>query len=525
MLRMISVIFGFLVRALVSALFYATPLLGFWLVSSLTAFLGGPSWMAWTAGAFLFPIIPGLWEFQAWAHRRPEKKPLLTVFDRLSLRTFFVGVVFLVVLLYLYPQTAFVALSTRGDWMLDGVKDPRADKVRHVLFATAGGVEWLHYATKTNPFKSLIDPKAQLSADEATKQREKEVAENSETTSDQRESLLFHPEPITKRDGTESSLETSADGANQKQNDQQQKEIGADENISSKIWPWKNAKLHPAVANMPTSVETSIESVASYIATQESDPFLRVKALHDYVADRVAYDSDAYFAGKYPPQDAETVFRTHKSVCAGYANLLSALAAVTKDEVIVVGGNARNMLTNDISGGGHAWNAAKIKGRWYLIDATWDSGSVSREKGFTKGYRTDYLFPPAAVMIEDHFPDESTWQLLAKPLTLGEFLRQPMLTPSFQAADYVLLSPTRAQNEADSTAVAIVENPARHWLMASLESNGQQVGRTGYSTNNKTARLEFPIPAKGTYRLKMYSNKVARHGDYDFVGSVDFVNR
>jgi len=526
-----------LIRVLSSVLFYGTPVLGFWLVSSLAAFLGGPPWMAWTAGAFLFPIIPGLWELHAHTHRRADSKPILKPLERLAIRTFIVGAAFIAVLLYLYPQAAFVALSTRGDWMLDGVKDARADKVRQVLFTAAGGIEWLHEATKHNPYKKLIDPEARQIAEEATKQREDETEkseksdENTEQTVDQ-DSLLFRPPPISQNNGTDVSQEDATDVAEQQTDtsDQQtaavkQKTADANRKKSDKKWPWKQSALHPAVVSMPASVETSIESVAKYIAKQESDPVLRMKALHDYVADRVAYDSVSFYAGKFPPQDAETVFKTRKSVCAGYANLFYALATAIKEKVIVVVGNARDMSTGDrLSPSGHAWNAASIKGHWYLVDACWDSGYASREKGFTKSYNTNYLFPPPAVMLEDHFPEESTWQLLAKPMTQGEFLRQPMLRPSFQAAELVLLAPGRAQNEADSNAVAIVQNPEKVWLMASLEENGKQIG-SPQTTNTETARIEFPLPEKGKYRLNMFTNEKSEYGDYEFVGSVDYVSR
>src|SRR5262249_19076863 len=126
-------------------------------------------------------------------------------------------------------------------------------------------------------------------------------------------------------------------------------------------WPWTTASLHPAVATMPHSVETGIQSVAEYIAKHESDPVLRIKALHDYVADRIAYDSDSFYSGKYPDQDAETVFKTRKSVCAGYANLLSALATACNEQIVVVEGDARDPSTGDkLTGSGHAWNAARI---------------------------------------------------------------------------------------------------------------------------------------------------------------------
>src|SRR5215475_11396855 len=112
MFGLLAAFTGLVIRLLLSVVFYGTPLVGFWLASSLAAYLGAPNWVAWLAGAFLFPIIPGAWEFHAWSHRRPEGKAWLTPLDRLSLRTFVVGLVFLAALLCLYPQTAFVSLST-----------------------------------------------------------------------------------------------------------------------------------------------------------------------------------------------------------------------------------------------------------------------------------------------------------------------------------------------------------------------------------------------------------------------------
>lgn len=532
MLKILGAITSFLFKMLLSIVFYATPVLGFWLASSLAAHLGAPSWMAWTAGALLFPILPGLWELHFTSRRKSTGKPLLTWFDRLSLRTFAIGLVFIVVLLCVYPQTAFVSLSTRGDWMLDGVKDARADQARKILFTAAGGLQWLYDATRNNPYKSLIDPKARQIAEEATKQREQEdgnddakakeldallfrptarskqeLAEEKKTKKDQLDSLLFEPK-LAKKDSKDTSKEVTSAAMN-----------------PERIWPWTQTELHPAVANMPASVETSIKSVAKYIAKQERDPFLRIKALHDYVADRVAYDAKSFFAGDYPPQDAETTFKTRKSVCAGYANLLSALGDACGEKIVVVVGDARDdSAANKLSGMGHAWNAARINGKWYLIDATWDSGFVSREKGFSKKYRTDYLLVPPNVMISDHFPDESTWQLLSHPLTQGDFLRQPMLRPSFQIANLELLDPNRAQNETESSAVAVIKNPNKVWLMASLESNGRKTSSSD-AYNSQTARIEFPLTDKGTYRMNMFINETSQYGQYDFVGSVDFVKR
>ncbi|MBI2809703.1 MAG: transglutaminase [Candidatus Melainabacteria bacterium] len=528
---MIGSIIWFFLRITLALLFYATPVLGFWLASSLAAYLGGPPWMAWTAGALLFPIVPGILEFHAWAYRDPSKKAFFTPFDRLSLRTFALGLSFIAVLLCLYPQTAFVALSTRGDWMLDGVNDRRAAKARHVLFAAAGGLEGLYNATRTNPFKAQIGTKEIQRAEDAEQDAKQEIANQVShdlSAKKSQNSVVKNDSDTSQQSAGDTTDDDDVETIQQKLDSDMFDQLAMRPTLSKENWPWKGAVLHHAVATMPVSVETSIKSVARYIAKEEKDPVQRIKALHDYVADRVAYDSESFFANKYPPQDAETVFRTRKSVCAGYANLLAALADAINEKIIVVVGNARDRSNPDKlnAGSGHAWNAARIRGRWYLLDSCWDSGSVSREAGFKKGYRTDYLLPPAEVMIVDHFPEEKSWQLLSKPLSQGEFLRLPMLVPSFQAADLTLIAPQRAVNETGAEAVVIVKNPDKQWIMTALEQNGKQIGESSDPTNESTAQLKSTLPDKGAYRLNMFVGKQHHeYGKYSYVGSIDFVNR
>lgn len=188
---------------------------------------------------------------------------------------------------------------------------------------------------------------------------------------------------------------------------------------------------------------------------------------------------------------------------------------------------ATSSSTGDkLTGGGHAWNAARIKGQWYLLDSCWDAGNVSRESGFTKAYRTDYLLVPPAVMIQDHYPEDPNWQILAKPLSQGDFLRQPMLSPGFQAAGLTLLAPARACIETGQEAKVIVKNPKKQWLMTALEQDGKNVGYSSDPISSETAELVRALPGRGTFRLNMYvSERRQREGHYTFIGSIDFVNR
>src|SRR3954469_23259598 len=119
-----------------------TPLFGVWVASSLAAFANRATWMPVVSGLLLFPGLPLAWE--GWSALRAKRRPtrrFLTFSDRLILRTLAINVLFLVVLLAAFPERAFVALSSRGDWMLDGHHGPTAEKTRRALLASAGALE------------------------------------------------------------------------------------------------------------------------------------------------------------------------------------------------------------------------------------------------------------------------------------------------------------------------------------------------------------------------------------------------
>jgi hypothetical protein len=200
-------------------------------------------------------------------------------------------------------------------------------------------------------------------------------------------------------------------------------------------WPWKNNEtIHPIIASITPNIESSIKSVAEYIVIQESNPYLQIKALHDYVISRVSYDFHALEIGVQPPQDAQTVFSTRKAVCGGYANLFMALGKSVGIDVAVIQGNIRRDLAsknlislnirlsktnNDLTL--HAWNAVKIERNWQLVDTTWDDSNPDQNLSL---YNSHYLMPPPDVMIVSHFPDQSDWQLLHHPMNRNNFERQ-----------------------------------------------------------------------------------------------------
>ncbi|WP_017301972.1 transglutaminase domain-containing protein [Nodosilinea nodulosa] len=453
-------------RALFYLAVFLTPVLGVWLASSLVAYINGPKLLTVFSGILLFPLVPILWDMRG--HKKGKGSGILTWGDRITLRTLALNLAFLCLLVALRPQTSFLALSTRGDWFLDGMQGPQVELARKGLFTLAGGLEGVYLRFHDNPFDQYAD------------------------------TTQVKPQPAPQP--------RPAGQAGQ-----------------AKGWPWTEVGLHPTVVNMPANVETSIESVAQYIASQEKDPMMRVKALHDYVADRIAYDAPNYFAGNYPPQDAATVFQRRVAVCAGYAKLLEALGQAIGEEIVYVVGDSRSS-TSDLEGQSHAWNAAKVNGQWYLLDATWDSGTVDRASGFKKAYKTDYLFPPPEVMGISHFPDDENFQLRSQPITRGEFLRQPMMRAQFFAEGMKLVAPMRSQTDTNQNAVIQLQNPNQRWILSSYSLKGSNQAEYCTDSATQAPQITCPLPSSGTYEINLFSGD-EQYGQFAQVGQVEFNRR
>ena len=461
-------------KVLAWALIIATPLLGVWVASSLAAYANARvSWVV-ASGLLLFPGFPLAWVgLSEWRRRaRGVSRPhILTFGDRLILRTLLLNVGFLVVLIAARPKVAFIALSARGDWFLGDHHGKVAEAVRRGAFKLAGSLEWLYDATHPNPYEQY-KPQNQ-------------------------EKPTPPPEPSTT---STNKPETTAPA-------------------KPRMWPTPHA-VHPVVTTIPPEEETSIESVGKYIASREKDPVLRVKALHDYVADRIAYDGPAYRSGNIPQEDgdATATFARKLGVCAGYAQLLTALGKASGDEIAYVVGNVRTS-ESPVDGSPHAWNAAKIDGLWYLIDPTFDAGYLDGST-FHKHYTSDYLFTPPDVFGVSHFPEDAAWQLRNKPVSRGDFIRQPMMQPAFYARGMKLDAPDRSQVTVDGTFHIRLRNPSTH-LLVDYRSSGAGQGTSCRVDGLEHASCDLPT---GKWDVLLFGNDTGS-GRFEHLGTFEVNSR
>jgi hypothetical protein len=205
----------------------------------------------------------------------------------------------------------------------------------------------------------------------------------------------------------------------------------------------------------------------------------RAYAIYHWLTRNISYDWDAYYASVNnsvnTDQSPATVWKRRKAICEGFAALYQLLAAEAGLECVQVRGVAKGVhyqVGNEINRPDHAWNAVRIDGQWELVDATWGSGD-----GKNRLPNDTYFMIAPENLAFTHFPEEERWQLLARPLTLHEFERKPIVYPIFSKLQPQLLYNAREliiETSRDSLQIHLRTLPTAVLMAVVVNAEGQQ---------------------------------------------------
>ena len=128
-------------------------------------------------------------------------------------------------------------------------------------------------------------------------------------------------------------------------------------------------------------------------------------------------------------------FRTGKTVCEGYARLYRHFANNINLIVENITGFAKGFgynptKLNEKLDANHAYNAVKLKNKWYLIDSTWGAGYILKDH-FVKEYEPFYFCIKPEFIINTHYPLNENWQLLERPIKFEQFKSNIKLNKNF----------------------------------------------------------------------------------------------
>jgi len=170
------------------------------------------------------------------------------------------------------------------------------------------------------------------------------------------------------------------------------------------------------------------------------------------------------------------VFEKKSAVCSGFSVLYKWFMDELGIENEIIEGHIRH-LTNqtvepdlDISFS-HAWNAIKINDDWLIVDSTW-------AQQFETNVPDYYFDISPEKLIITHFPIESEWQLLKKPLTLEEFNNSQYIDPLYYLVGFT--EKPSLKQDTDFYYFVWKDNPNSNWMI-----------RLGYGTDNINYK---PVP-------------------------------
>lgn len=126
-----------------------------------------------------------------------------------------------------------------------------------------------------------------------------------------------------------------------------------------------------------------IQELSNSICENLTSTYEKIKSIHDYVCETLSYDHVASEnTADFNTICLKNVLVNHRSICAGYSNLFSALCNAQGIYCVNIRGSAVNNnevtyenLADDDTVTNHEWTAVWYdeESRWIYVDCTWDS--------------------------------------------------------------------------------------------------------------------------------------------------------
>lgn len=175
------------------------------------------------------------------------------------------------------------------------------------------------------------------------------------------------------------------------------------------------------MAEIPSNLTTSTDSIAKYINTHFKTENDKIRAAFYWTASNISYDVANMFAVNFEETQQDRItktLKTKKGICGDYSAIFNEIATLVGVKSVVISGYTKQ--NGKIDNLAHAWCAAKIDNKWSIFDPTWGSGSLTNGK-FVKKINEYYFKVEPAKIISSHIPFDYLWQFLNYPITNAEF--------------------------------------------------------------------------------------------------------
>lgn len=184
-------------------------------------------------------------------------------------------------------------------------------------------------------------------------------------------------------------------------------------------FPIDTKKIDQHARKAPKKWQDDLPKLTQYLAAEADNDFEKVRAIYSWIVSNITYDHKVIEDDiRRINKNIGDILRRRKAICMGYAALFKEMARLANLEAVTVDGYSKGTATSvaDLSEPDHSWNAVKIEGKWYLLDATWGSSLALGDKAYT-AINEDFFLTPPETFLQTHLPIVPFWQLNHCPIS------------------------------------------------------------------------------------------------------------
>lgn len=267
-------------------------------------------------------------------------------------------------------------------------------------------------------------------------------------------------------------------------------------------------KVDEIVLNFPEPLSNP-EELADLINENFDTEIEKSRAIYTWIASNIEYNTEEFAnlqasdtSNKKKKSDdgsgATNVMTTGKAICDGYSDLFKRLCDLTGLKCVSISGATKTVEEDigksaDVSN--HAWNAVKIKRKWYLMDATWGAGFLSTKSDkYVSNFNDVWFMTEPEDFFLKHFPEDQNRLYVNK--TKKDFERLPLYFSNFLDLDIEFIKPKSG----------VVKKVSGRHIEFKLKTS-EDISQFKYSFDNSDYKAEMKLEEDGgdyTFRLPLY---------------------
>ncbi|WP_298496238.1 transglutaminase domain-containing protein [uncultured Algibacter sp.] len=236
---------------------------------------------------------------------------------------------------------------------------------------------------------------------------------------------------------------------------------------------------------------------------------------------RKKYKNDSISFSKWNNQVLSKMFqkllKEKKTICSGYAYLIKELTTLANITCKIVDGYSRTTSRNvgEIDFPNHSWNAVKLNGKWYLVDATMASGyfNINTYK-FVQDYNEGYFLASPNLFNKKNYPLNSKWLLSENKPTINQFVKAPIVYGSAFKNAIIPLTPEKLKTKirVDETIVfkfEILDESKIKDMRLTISSgfSSKTIQANLFNCKNRILKLKNQFSKKGNYIVHFMVDK------------------